>query len=49
MPSSENRDEQTPSRQNEGQTQRMTEKQNQVAGERREKEVSDFPRAAGSK
>lgn len=24
----------------------MTEKQNQLAGERREKEVSDFPRAA---
>jgi hypothetical protein len=46
MPSSQNRDEQIPSRQNEGQTQRMTEKQNQVAGERREKEVSDFPRAA---
>ena len=46
MSSSENRDEQIPSRQNENQTQRMTEKQNQVAGERREKEVSDFPRAA---
>jgi hypothetical protein len=44
--SSENRDEQIPSRQNENQTQRMTEKQNQVAGEKREKEVSDFPRAA---
>ncbi|MDQ3838297.1 MAG: DUF2795 domain-containing protein [Thermoproteota archaeon] len=46
MPSSQNRDEQIPSRQNEGQTQEMTEKQNQIAGERREKEVSDFPRAA---
>jgi hypothetical protein len=45
MSSSEG-DEQIPSRQNEDQTQRMTEKQNQVAGERREKEVSDFPRAA---
>jgi Protein of unknown function (DUF2795) len=46
MASSENRDEQIPSRQNEEETQRMTEKQNQVAGERREKEVLDFPRAA---
>jgi Protein of unknown function (DUF2795) len=46
MSSSENRDEQIPSRQNENQTQRMAEKQNQVAGERREKEISDFPRAA---
>ena len=46
MSSSESRDEQIPSRQNENQTQRMTDKQNQVAGERREKEVSDFPRAA---
>jgi hypothetical protein len=46
MSSSESRDEQIPSRQNENQTQKMTEKQNQVAGERREKEVSDFPRAA---
>jgi hypothetical protein len=46
MSSSESKDEQIPSRQNENQTQRMTEKQNQVAGERREKEVSDLPRAA---
>jgi Protein of unknown function (DUF2795) len=46
MSSSESRDDQIPSRQNENQTQRMNEKQNQVAGERREKEVSDFPRAA---
>jgi hypothetical protein len=44
--SSESRDEQIPSRQNEDKTQRMTDKQNQVAGGRREKEVSDFPRAA---
>jgi hypothetical protein len=44
--SSESGDDQIPSRQNENQTQRMTERQNQVAGERREKEVSDFPRAA---
>ena len=46
MSSPESRDDQIPSRQNENQTQRMTEKQNQVAGERREREVSDFPRAA---
>ena len=46
MSSSENRDGQIPTRQNEDQTQRMTEKQNQVAGERREKDVTDFPRAA---
>jgi hypothetical protein len=44
--SSENRDQQIPSRQNEDQIQRMAEKQNQVAGERREKEVPDFPKAA---
>jgi hypothetical protein len=46
MSSSENRDDQTPSRQNEEETQRFAEKQNQVAGERREKDVTDFPRAA---
>jgi hypothetical protein len=46
MSSSENRDGQIPTRQNEDQTQKVAEKQNQVAGERREKEVSDFPRAA---
>jgi hypothetical protein len=46
MVSSENRDDQIPSRQNEEDTQRFAEKQNQVAGERREKAVSDFPRAA---
>jgi hypothetical protein len=46
MSSSENRDNQIPTRQNEDQTQKMAEKQNQVAGERREKEVSDFPRVA---
>jgi hypothetical protein len=38
--------EQIPSRQNEDQTQRMVEEQNQISGERREKEVTDFPRAA---
>ncbi len=46
MSSSENRDDQIPSRQNEEETQRFAEKQNQVAGERREKDVTDFPRAA---
>jgi hypothetical protein len=46
MSSSENRDGQIPTRQNEDQTQKMAEKQNQVAGERREKDVTDFPRAA---
>ena len=46
MASSENRDDQIPSRQNEEETQRFAEKQNQVAGERREKDVTDFPRAA---
>ena len=46
MSSSENRDDQIPSRQNEEEIQRFAEKQNQVAGERREKEVTDFPRAA---
>jgi Protein of unknown function (DUF2795) len=46
--SSENREikEQTPSRQNEDQTRRMVEEQNQVPGERRDKDVTDFPRAA---
>ena len=38
--------EQIPSRQNEDQTQRIAEEQNQVSGERRDKEVTDFPRAA---
>ena len=46
MSSSENRDGQIPTRQNEDLTQKMAEKQNQVAGERREKDVTDFPRAA---
>jgi len=46
MSSSESIAGQIPSSQNENQTQRMTEKQNQVAGERREKKVSDFPKAA---
>ena len=46
MSSSENRDDQIPSRQNEEEIQRFAEKQNQVAGERREKDVTDFPRAA---
>ena len=46
MTSSKNRDDQIPSRQNEEETQRFAEKQNQVAGERREKDVTDFPRAA---
>ena len=46
MSSSEKIDNQIPSRQNEEQTQTFTEKQNQVAGERREKDVTDFPRAA---
>jgi hypothetical protein len=46
MSSSENRDGQIPTRQNEDQTQKMAEKQNQIAGERREKDVTDFPRAA---
>jgi Protein of unknown function (DUF2795) len=43
--SRDNRD-QIPSGQNEGQTQRTAEKQNQVSGERRDKEVRDFPGAA---
>jgi uncharacterized protein DUF2795 len=38
--------EQIPSGQNEDQTQRTAEKQNQVSGERRDKEVRDFPGAA---
>ena len=38
--------EQIPSRQNEDQTQRIAEEQNQISGERRDKEVTDFPRAA---
>src|SRR5215208_8091349 len=46
MSSSESRDGQIPTRQNEDQTEKMAEKQNQVAGERREKDVTDFPRAA---
>jgi hypothetical protein len=40
------KDEQIPSRQNEDQTQRMAQEQNQVYGERRDKDVTDFPRAA---
>jgi len=43
--SRDNRD-QIPSGQNEGQTRRTAEKQNQVSGERRDKEVRDFPGAA---
>src|SRR5919109_4772639 len=46
MSSSKNGDDRIPSRQNEEETQRFAEKQNQVAGERREKDVTDFPRAA---
>ena len=38
--------EQIPSRQNEDQTQRIAREQNQISGERRDKEVTDFPRAA---
>jgi Protein of unknown function (DUF2795) len=38
--------EQIPSGQNKDQTQRTAEKQNQVSGERRDKEVRDFPGAA---
>src|SRR5919112_6383195 len=38
--------EQIPSRENEDQTQRIAEEQNQISGERRDKEVTDFPRAA---
>jgi hypothetical protein len=45
MSSSENRDDQIPSRKNEEEIQRFAEKQNQVAGERREKDITDFPRA----
>jgi biopolymer transport protein ExbD len=41
----DNRD-QIPSGQNEDQTQRTAEKQSQVSGERRDKEVRDFPGAA---
>ena len=37
---------QIPSGQNEDQTQRTAEKQNQVSGERRDKDVIDFPGAA---
>jgi uncharacterized protein DUF2795 len=37
---------QIPSRQNEDQTRRMAQEQNQVSGERRDKEVTDFPKAA---
>jgi hypothetical protein len=40
------KEDQIPSRQNEDQTQRMAQEQNQVSGERRDKEVTDFPRAA---
>lgn len=37
---------QIPSGQNEDQTQRTAEKHNQVSGERRDKDVRDFPGAA---
>jgi Protein of unknown function (DUF2795) len=37
---------QIPSRQNEDQTRRMAQEQNQVSGQRRDKEVTDFPKAA---
>ena len=37
---------QIPSRQNEDQTRRMVQEQNQISGERRDKEVTDFPKAA---
>ena len=40
------KEDQIPSRQNEDQTQRIAREQNQVSGERRDKEVTDFPRAA---
>jgi hypothetical protein len=40
------KEDQIPSRQNEDQTQRMAQEQNQVSGERRDKDVTDFPRAA---
>jgi hypothetical protein len=47
MSSFKNRNEQIPSRQKEDQTQRMVEKQNQVAGKRRESRTSpnrfEFP------
>jgi hypothetical protein len=42
----EMKDEQIPSRENEDQTQRMAQEQNQVPGERRDKDVTDFPKAA---
>ena len=40
------KDDQIPSRQNEDQTQRMAQEQNEVSGERRNKDVKDFSRAA---
>jgi hypothetical protein len=40
------KEDQIPSRQNEDQTRRMAQEQNQVPGERRDKEVTDFPKAA---
>src|SRR5215210_430071 len=40
------KEDQSPSRQNEEQTQRLAQEQNQVSGERRDKDVTDFPRAA---
>ncbi len=40
------KDEQIPSRENEDEIQRMAEEQNQISGQRREKDVMDFPRAA---
>jgi hypothetical protein len=42
----EMKDEQIPSRENEDQTQRMAQEQNQVPGERRDKDVTDFQKAA---
>ena len=40
------KEDQIPSRQNEDHTQRIAEEQNQISGERRDKEVTDLPRAA---
>ena len=40
------KEDQIPSRENEDQTQRIAREQNQISGERRDKEVTDFPRAA---
>jgi hypothetical protein len=40
------KEKQIPSRQNEEETQRFAQDQNEVSGQRREKDVIDFPRAA---